>query len=242
VKTRAQRDAIADEIAKTFPLDQHAEIAVDEVGMIQRIALTRVVSEAKGGDVLLEIVRAHSAAFGVLPSDQLEAHLREGPIKNQWVISAGDQWTGWIMLTRDMNAHDSIEVEGHLWPVPTPTPPKVASDRVLAPFIGIEGTAPSRCRCKEYDRVVSDATSFDLRIGVALVCQDGALVPREGVAVAAERTRFQYPELAKRPTLFDAKTLEPIDADYLMPPPGQAGALPERWDTLEDRRHHCLAR
>lgn len=228
-----ERDHRAAAIAKTFRAADHAIVHLDITGMIDRVELTRSMPKEDAAAALLQLVRDHARDFGVANPDKLHVITQN----NDLYVGEGARWTGAIRMTSWDN---HVMIGGHLWPVTTPAPPAVDVERVLAPFLGLDGTEPSKCLCgHDTVGVTTRREMFEVRTGVAFVCDHGALRPHEAIAISLT-ANAHVPALAKLPTLFDARTGEPIAADYLMPSAGSLEQPPSTISELTDRRHDCL--
>jgi len=228
--TREERERRAAAIARTFPAAQHAIVRIDVAGMIESLELTRTPPTE---DVLLELVRAHATELGVTDPGKLHV-MTASPYL---LVGEGPRWTGTI----EMFAFDNhVRLTGHLWPVSTPAPPALDMQRVLAPFVGLDGTEPSKCLCpRDTLSVTTRPDMFEVRNGVAFVCDHGALRARQAYAIVLT-SHATVPGLATLPALYDAHSHEPIDADYLMPVTGSLEAPPRGVGALTERRHDCL--
>jgi hypothetical protein len=224
----AEQARAAAAIAASFPARWKAQARVDHAGFASELAVTlpAPLADADATARILEIVGAHAAAFGVLDPRALHGQRDHGDVR----IGHGERWTGNLLAHYEGR---SLRLYGHFWPVQTPRPPQVDRDKLVERYVGLKGTRPSRCNCRDVDEVVLDASSFSVDAGLAMVCDDGELRPRPAIAVRANLGSATVPGLEGMPRLLDATTREPIDADFVMPPYGEGELSSGRVDAVQ---------
>jgi hypothetical protein len=212
-------------------------VDVDWSGMIRHaeVPVAATVTDRDTSAVLLALVRAHPEAFGV--RDPAQAHVVE--LYHSLFIGEGRRWTGQLQARLQDHA---LWIDGHLWPVETPA---IAVDRakVLAPYLGIAVTMPSRCKCRSTYTLTTVPESFELVAGVAMVCRDGRV---EATPVIWVHRMFNggTPTLDALPELVDPSTRAPVHGDFDLPAAGELGERgPElRNTTGYNGSHGCFPR
>jgi len=224
--SKAQKVETAKTLAATFGKAAKAKVEVDDVGLIEHVELT-LAAAVKDDDKIeaaLALVRDHAAAFGVRDPKALHAKIQYSDV----VIGEGARWTGGITV---QIFKAQVNTRGHLWPIETPAPPAVDKDKLLKKFYGLDGSAPSRCDCRKEDLFKTDASSFDVHVGVAMICKDKVLTPRAAIVVTTH-FRGNVKGLEDLPWLLDATSRERISDDFLFPDGGSGESYAQTWSTI----------
>jgi hypothetical protein len=225
--SRAEQAKTASVLATKFPKTWHAKIEVDEAGFPSQVELEvpTPVDDEHAVERALEIVRDRADMFGVTDGSRLHAR-RDGA---DVAIGQGARWTGKLSVHYEGRR---VVIWGHLWPVATPPPLAIDRNKLLAPYVGLRGKAPSKC-CKHNEDVVTRADNFRVDVAVALICDHGTLTPKYAIGIRAELGAADVPGLEDMPRLLDAYTRERIDDDFWMPPYGAGERYPREEGTVQ---------
>ena len=224
---QARQDA-AKTAAASFPEAWHAKVEVDEVGMPETIelAVPTAIDDDHAAERVLEIVRDHAGLFGIQDKRKLHSHRDYADVS----VGEGERWTGAI------EAHyegTKLIVRGHLWPIATPESPAIDRKKLLAPYVGKKGTAPSKCKCRTTEEITTREANFRVDVAVALVCKAGVLTPRMAIAIDPELGSAKVPALENMPRLLDATSRERITDDFTMPPYGAGEDYPRAFGSVQ---------